>query len=183
MPYDRDEVLARTDLGALADEVLGPHHGVAAPPPGAPRSQPRSPDGAHAPGEPVPLLPGKGTLAVPRMRGRSTAADLVMTTQGVGFGNAIALLGARAGIGEQDDQRAPLHRRAVEHRTPGAGAVSAGDIENHVAACETHLWSPAGAPMRRWLARRGLGEEVLRANRVGADPGPRSLPRRAGLPQ
>ena len=26
--------------------------------------------------------------------------------------------------------------------------------------------------MRRWLDRRGLGEDVLRANRVGADPGP-----------
>lgn len=37
--------------------------------------------------------------------------------------------------------------------------------------------------MRRWLARRGLGEDVLRANRVGADPGPAVVDRAAGLPR
>ncbi len=37
--------------------------------------------------------------------------------------------------------------------------------------------------MQRWLAERGLGEEVLRANRVGADPGPAALDRPRGLPR
>lgn len=37
--------------------------------------------------------------------------------------------------------------------------------------------------MQRWLAGRRLGEGVLRANRVGADPGPRALPREHGLPR
>ena len=37
-----------------------------------------------------------------------------------------------------------------------------------------------GAPQRDWLAARGLGDDVLRANRVGADPGRRFLPRPEG---
>ena len=35
------------------------------------------------------------------------------------------------------------------------------------------LWTKAGEPQREWLASRGLRPEVLRANRVGADPGRR----------
>lgn len=37
--------------------------------------------------------------------------------------------------------------------------------------------------MQAWLAARGLGEDVLRANRVGADPGPAALERPRGLPR
>ena len=44
------------------------------------------------------------------------------------------------------------------------------------------LWTKAGEPQREWLASRGLRPEVLRANRVGADPGRRYLPRPKGLP-
>lgn len=52
-----------------------------------------------------------------------------------------------------------------------------------MAAAEGYLWSEQGRPMQQWLAERGLGEEVLRANRVGADPGPAGLDRARGLPR
>ncbi len=184
MSHDRDEVLARTDLGALADEVLGPHRGR-----GRSATWP-CPDPGHGPqtGRTPPVsmfVPSRGPE---RWRCHAcgaggTAADLVMTTQGVGFAEAIALLGRRAGMAERDDHLRPLRPPVIERRPPAAPAIAAGVIEDHVAACEAVLWSPAGLPMRRWLARRGLGETVLRANRVGADPGPRSLPRPAGLPR
>jgi hypothetical protein len=42
---------------------------------------------------------------------------------------------------------------------------------------------PLGGPLTRtWLRHRGFSEEVLRANRVGYDPGPRAFRRARGLP-
>ena len=55
-------------------------------------------------------------------------------------------------------------------------------VDGYARACERILWQRGGAPVRDWLANRGLGEEVLRANHVGADPGRRLLPRTRGLP-
>jgi hypothetical protein len=37
--------------------------------------------------------------------------------------------------------------------------------------------------MRRWLRARGFDEPVIRANRLGADPGPAKLERAKGLPR
>ena len=49
--------------------------------------------------------------------------------------------------------------------------------------CARLLWEPIGSPVRDWLTEvRGLDPEVLRANQIGADPGPRQLPRARGLP-
>ena len=184
MPYDRDEVLARTDLGALADELLGARRGRG-------RSATWAcPDAGHGPQTgrtpPVSVFVPVGGVERWRCHGcgaGGTAADLVMTTQGVGFGEALALLAGRAGVGGRDDRLEPLHRRVVEPRPLAEPTIQVGVIEDHVAACEAQLWSAAGAPMRRWLGLRGLGDEVLRSNRVGADPGPRSLPRPPGLPR
>jgi hypothetical protein len=38
-------------------------------------------------------------------------------------------------------------------------------------------------PMRRWLRARGFDEPIMRANRLGADPGPARLDRAKGLPR
>jgi DNA primase len=51
-----------------------------------------------------------------------------------------------------------------------------------VQRAERLLWTPAAQPQRDWLAERGLDDEVLRVNRIGADPGRRHLPRPRGLP-
>jgi DNA primase len=184
MAYDRDEVLARTDLGALADEVLGPRRGR-----GRSATWP-CPDPAHGSqtGRTPPVSLFRSPAGQERWRCHAcsaggTAADLVMTTQGIGFGQAIGLLAARAGVGERDDGHRPLRPAVIERRPEPASRAPSPEIEAHVAACEGYLWSPAGGPMRRWLAGRGLGEEVLRANRVGADPGPQAMRRPAGLPR
>lgn len=183
MSHDRDEVLARTDLSALADELLGPHRGR-----GRSATWP-CPDPGH--GAQTGRTPPVSVFVPPGGRERwrchacgagGTAADLVMATQGVGFSEAIAMLARRVGLGADPGDMRPLRAPAVERRPPPEATVPV-DVEAHVARCEALLWSPAGAPMRRWLAGRGLGEGVLRANRVGADPGPRALSRPAGLPR
>jgi hypothetical protein len=56
-------------------------------------------------------------------------------------------------------------------------------LEAYVGACEAWLWGPGGRVFRSFLANRGLGEDILRANRIGADPGPRAVPRADGLPR
>lgn len=184
MPYDRDEVLARTDLGALADELLGARRGR-----GRSATWP-CPDPGHGPqtGRTPPVSAFRPAGGHERWRchgcgAGGTAADLVMTTQGVAFGEAVALLAGRAGVGGIDSHPEPLRPQVVERRPPAGPRVPVTEMEDHVAACEAHLWSPAGGPMRRWLALRGLGDEVLKVNRVGADPGPRALPRPPGLPR
>jgi hypothetical protein len=55
-------------------------------------------------------------------------------------------------------------------------------VERYVAAAEAALWDGRGGPGREWLFSRGFSEQVLRANRVGFDPGRRALPRERGLP-
>ena len=57
-------------------------------------------------------------------------------------------------------------------------------VVRYVEACEQILWTPAGRPILDYLTgQRGLDPDVLRANRVGADPGPGTLRRPGGLPR
>lgn len=183
MPYDRDEVLASTDLAALADEVLGPHKGRG---PSATWPCP-APDHGNQTGRTPPVSLFRSPAGYERWRCHAcgaggTAADLMMVTQRVGFRDALEVLARRAGVAERDER--PLRPRTPPRRAPAPEAVVANDVvEAHVAACEAYLWSAGGTRMRRWLESRGLGAEVLRANRVGADPGPQRLPRAPGLPR
>ena len=48
--------------------------------------------------------------------------------------------------------------------------------------CARLLWSPLGTSVRDWLHNRGLGDDVLRSNHVGADPGRDRLRRSRGIP-
>jgi DNA primase len=184
--FDRDLVLERTDLAALADELLGPHRGRgpsatwSCPDPGHGRQTGRTP--------PVSIFPSRN--GIPRWHCHGcgvggTAVDLVMVTQGCGVRDALALLAARAGLGEPSAPRprrpGPAPRPAPPDLPPlrPAGA----ELAAYVDACAQHLRSPAGAHVRAWLAARRLPDVVLRANRVGADPGPNRLARAAGLPR
>lgn len=186
MPYDRDEVLARTDLAGLADEVLGERKGR-----GASASW-RCPEPGHGPqtGRTPPVTVFTGRAGIERWHchgcgADGTAIDLIMRTQGVVVRDALALLAARAGVAESS---APRLRRPGRARPappvdlpplgPGGAAVA-----EYVDECERHLWSPVGEPWRAWLATRRLPEGVLRANRVGADPGPADLRRARGFPR
>jgi hypothetical protein len=55
-------------------------------------------------------------------------------------------------------------------------------VVRYVHACEKILWGRTGAPVRDWLHARGFDDDLLRANRVGADPGRAMMSRQRGLP-
>ncbi len=182
--YDRDEVLSRTNLAELCEQVLGPSRGR-----GTSASWP-CPAPEHGPqtGKTPPLTVFRARYGEERWRCHAcgaggTAIDLVMTTQGIDFKQAIEALARRAGVAELPDGKAPLRPARIERPEPPRRRAASPDLERYVAACEEWLWSPSGKPMLGWLAARGLREPVLRANRVGADPGPRELRRVSGLPR
>ncbi len=184
MAYNRDEVLARTELAALADELLGPHRGR-----GSSSAWP-CPDPGHGSqtGRTPPVTVFRAQTGDERWRCHAcgaggTAVDLVMTTQGVGFRQAIEQLGGRAGAVERDGPPSELRPARILRPASFAPGSPSPEVERYVAACEEYLWSQPGRPMRDWLGERGLGEEILRANRVGADPGPQRLRRARGLPR
>lgn len=184
MAYDRNEVLGRTDLGELADQLVGPHKGR-----GSGATWP-CPDPGHGnqTGKTPPVSIFRTSYGDERWRCHScgaggTAIDLVMTTQGVRFPEAIELLARRAGVAASDRPAPALRAARIQRSEPARPTPPSPEVERFVAAAENYLWSEKGRPMQQWLAERGLGEEVLRANRVGADPGPAGLDRARGLPR
>ncbi|MDP9402668.1 MAG: CHC2 zinc finger domain-containing protein [Actinomycetota bacterium] len=199
--YDRDEVLAHTDLAALAAELCGPPRGQGA---GAKWHCP-NPD--HPDAHPsMSVFTGQRSQRwkCHACGDGGTAIDLWMTVNKCGVAEAIEDLGARTHLprdltpwspsdgtgrpGRRPD-RAPAQRGARPNATPHAVVstvpVSAVDpaVEAYVATAAELLWGPSGEPGRSWLRGRGFSDEVLRANRVGYDPGPRSFHRPRGLPR
>jgi hypothetical protein len=71
-------------------------------------------------------------------------------------------------------RREPVVRPAVE--TPLDPCVI-----RYVEACEKILWRPTGRPVLEWLHGRGFDDDLLRANRVGCDPGRDMMHRQRGL--
>ena len=184
MAYDRNEVLDRTDLRELADQLAGPHKGRGA---GATWPCPAPGHGTQT-GKTPPVSIFRTSYGDERWKCHScgaggTAIDLVMTTQGVPFPEAIELLARRAGVVTVDDPMPRLRTARIERPHPVPSAGPSPEIERFVAAAEEYLWSDRGRPMRQWLADRGLGDEVVRANRLGADPGPSRLERPRGIPR
>ena len=193
----RDELLARIDLVALADELLGPHKG-------SDRSPMWScPAPGHGPqtGKSPPLSVFTSHVGIPRYRCHGcgeggTAIDLVMAAQGLSVGQAMRWLADRCdpglvasptrGVRSAVRFRSPSGPAVVGSRPAGATAPGPSGREStaaYVAACERLLWRREGDGVRQWLERRGLDPDILRANRVGADPGPRVLRRPPGLPR
>jgi len=179
--YDRDELLARTDLGDLADELLGAHtgHGRNARWPSPVPDHPQT-------GRTPPMSIFTDHRGVQRWTcfatgANGTAIDLVMTATGCSVADAITRLAERARLDRPPEQRRPIPRRdppPPPRQEPSAAMVA------YVDACAQVLWRPDGAPVRDWLIeRRGLDPDVLRRNRVGADPGPARLRRPYGLPR
>ena len=183
MKYDRTEVLSRIDLAELCEETLGP-------PKGRGRSAtwpcPSSQHGTQT-GKSPPVSIFTSSYGEQRWRCHAcgaggTAIDLVMTTQGVAFRDAIELLARRTGVDASIDGR-PLRPAQIERPKPLAPGEVRAELSQYVDACEAWLWSPRGMPMRRWLRARGFDEPIMRANRLGADPGPSHLDRAKGLPR
>ena len=166
---DRGELLARVDLGGLLDHLSGP----------ADRTGRWScPDRDH-PDEHPSVTVRVDHTGTARWRcwsgGHSgTAIDAVIAAQGCDVGTAIRWLADRYG----NLPRQPVRPAAAPARVGAPDRV----VVDYVCRAEQLLWTTAGKPQRDWLAARGLEEPVLRANRVGADPGRRFLPRPNGLP-
>lgn len=173
-PYriDRDDLLARVDLRHLLDS-LTPGQG----------------NGHHrrwrCPAVEHPDQHPSVTVAVDRHgfeRWRcwsgghgGTAIDAVMAARHLNVGESILWLNDHHG------QLSALPSRAPDPPALPAGRPSS-DVIEYVERCERMLWTPAGRSTLAWLNDRGLVNEVLVANRVGADPGRRLVPRGRGLP-
>ncbi|MDQ6614908.1 MAG: toprim domain-containing protein [Actinomycetota bacterium] len=192
--YQRDEVLARTDLAALATDVLGPPTGFGrtakwhCPDPDHPDTHPSMNiyDGVrsqrwkcHACGE------------------GGTAIDLWMLSQRTTVGEAIAALGERAGLAlPAGDGPGPRLKHLLTAAPPTPPPVATGPppgtvdldsfdvrVESYVTAAADLLWGHRGGGALAWLHQRGFSDAVLRANRVGYDPGPKDLRRPKGMPR
>lgn len=179
--YDRDRILHSIDLAALADDVLGGHHGSERSP-----TWP-CPDPNHAQtGRTPPVTIFRSNAGDERWHchgcgAGGTAIDLVIATQHVDVRDALEILAARAGVTEDGRPLRKPHRRPVRRPAPDR-VVDAEGLATYVEDCARRLWTPEGRPVRHWLTNaRGLPDDVLHHNMIGADPGS-SQPRPAGMP-
>jgi DNA primase len=183
--YDRDAILDGIDLSVLADEILGSHHGR------GPSATWPCPDPRHGPQTgrtpPVSVFTGRSGIQLWHCHGcgaGGTAIDLLITTHDLRIRDAIEWLAHRSGISQSapsDPPPRPRPQPALRTLPPLRPAPE--EVRAYVAACEEHLWSDHGGRWHAWLQARGFTEPVLRANRVGADPGPAVVARASGLPR
>jgi hypothetical protein len=184
---DRNQIVEAIDLAALADELLGPRRGTS-----RSASWP-CPSPQHAQtGRTPPLGVFRAGSGEERWHCHGcgiggSAIDLVMVAQGLTVAEAIEGLAGRAGVREPfvADSRRPV--AAV--RPIKAEAVAPAPVADHaglaafVDECAERLWQPQGRVVLQWLTQvRGLPEDVLARNRIGADPGRRGQTRPDGMP-
>lgn len=174
MRVDRDELLSRVDLPALLDALCGA---------AGERGRWHCPDRDHPDAHPSVTVSVDGA-GVQRWRCWSgghhgTAIDAVVAAHRVSVGDAMRWLADRDGSWPIES---PTAASGAASAPPPPAGVPGRAVVEYVQRAERLLWTPAGAAQREWLTSRGLDEEVLRVNRVGADPGRRFLPRPKGLP-
>jgi DNA primase len=112
---------------------------------------------------------------------RGDAIDLVMAVRGCSRVDAVGWLAGRLGL-EPTEVSRPLRRPSPASAPQRQLTDPDPAVIRYVEMCERMLWTVGGAAVRRWLAGRGFDDELLRVNHVGADPGRSLLPRRRGLP-
>jgi DNA primase len=177
--WDLDEVLDRTDLASLLDEVT--------------RSGTSSTRGRrwHCP---MPQHDDVHPSVTVSTRGgherwrcwsgddahRGDAIDLAKATQGLPTAEAIDWLARRAGM-IPGVQLPPAPRRKTPPE-PREVPLNPAVERYYVTKCERILWGPEGEEVLHWLHERGFTDEILRANRAGADPGHEQMVRGKGLP-
>jgi DNA primase len=103
-----------------------------------------------------------------------TAIDAVMIGHNLDVQGSLRWLQERAGHLPEPPPRVPA---SATTRPPSAA------LRSWANDCEHRLWRPEGGGALEWLRRRGLGDEVLRANRIGFDPGASAIGRPRGLPR
>lgn len=188
MRFDRDEVVARVDLGALADRLLGQRH---------PRSRTWAcPNPSHSQTgrtPPVGIFTGRRGHQRWHCHGcgaGGTAIDLVLAAGPArDFREALEWLADTAGVSPSLERRprrvtapAAPHLRIVH--PPGPTEAIRKVLGRHIAACWAHLHDPGGRDVLRWLTQsRALPIDLIDLVGVGADPGPDLLPRPPGIPR
>ncbi len=182
---DRDRVVEATDLAALADELLGPRWGASRSPTWACPSPTHAQTGRTPPVSVFRARSGEERWHCHGCGIGGSAVDLVMAAQGLAVRDAIEELGRRVGMGGPQISDREFRRARKPVPGPADGGTS-GDLDGlatYVDECARRLWRPDGRPVLRWLTQvRALPEEVLRRNRIGADPGRRGQDRPDGMP-
>jgi DNA primase len=175
---DRDDLLRRTDLAALLDDLS----------PGPPTrlgkaARWRCIDPGHQDHNPSVSM-FTDHRGIQRWKCWSgghggTAIDAILTAKGGTIPEAITELQQRAG-GDVNRTAGP---RAVPAAVPSGPVALDPIVLEYVEACQRILWKPAGRPVLDYLVtERRLDPAVLEANHVGADLGPNVMTRRKGLP-
>jgi DNA primase len=178
---DREDLLRRTDLAALLDE-LSPAPATRL----GSSARWRCIDAGHDDQHPsiTMFVDRRGVQRWKCWSGGhgGTAIDALLVARGGTIADALVELEHRAGRAPDVARSRPLPSwtpAAVETRTEPDAALL-----DYVAACERILWHPAGRKVLDYLVtERGLAPDALKANHVGADPGPSVLRRAAGLPR
>jgi hypothetical protein len=159
-----DDVLARTDLADLLDQLAEPAMF-------ATRGR-----RWHCP---LPDHDDHHASVTIHNNHRGDAIDLVSVTQRLDRVNALGWLAARNGM-IPDMPIPPVARREPVVRSAAEVPLDPCVIR-YVEACEKILWRPTGRPVLEWLHGRGFDDDLLRANRVGCDPGREMMQRQRGL--
>ena len=179
--YDRDALIASTDLLALADELLGARRGTARTP-AWPCPNPQHAQTGRTP--PVSVFTSHRGEQRWRCHGcgaGGTAIDLVMACCRTDLREALDHLARRVGQEPSSEAWTPITRAPALRPLVRACADQEG-MDRYVDSCSAALFSSDGRSVRRWLtAKRGLPEDVLRANKIGADLGPRRQRRPDGM--
>jgi hypothetical protein len=161
---DRDAIVAAVDLPSLAEALLGVRQGSS----GSPVWPCPAP--GHDPTSPFPpdisiftTRHGDQRWACQSCGADGSAIDLVMSSQRLGFRDALEFLARRTGDDRPDPEPSP-----ADDGIPPQPVVRAG-VDAWVDRSSKLLWGPLGSKVRDWLLmERGLPENVLRAHRVGA---------------
>jgi DNA primase len=175
--WDIGDVLARTDLAALLDELTTPAaHRM------GPGRRWHCPVAGHEDHR-ASVTMHRDHRGHQRWRcwsadHRGDAIDLVSAVTGRDRADAIDWLATRAGM--TPDRPLP----PIRPRQPGPAQATAMDpaVERYVEVGERILRSRHGTVVRDWLHQRGFTDPTIAANRLGCDPGRQMLARRRGLP-
>ena len=99
----------------------------------------------------------------------------VRETEGLDFVQAVELLAERYRVPLEYDETSPELEQGRRHRDRLLSL-----LEATAKFYERYLWeTTAGAPVREYLAGRGLAEETCKAFRLGLSPGGVDMPRKA----
>ena len=173
-----DQVLDRTDLAALLDELAEPATRSAGP--GRKWHCPMPYHEDHR----ASVTMFRDRAGHERWRcwsgdHRGDAIDLVTATTGRDRPAAIDWLATRAGMHPDRPLPPAPPRRST---APPAARVMDPLVARYVHACHRILHTTAGRPVLDWLHARGIDDTTITTNLLGADPGRTMMRRARGLP-